>query len=135
MSAASPNPGNLVLLGALGIGAYWFLTRRAIAGPIAAPRAAVGPDAYRAQTAAAAGSLAGQVLSFFGGGQNLHGTVDGRSKTQWDVTPAGSDGPRYNNPSAYVAGGNDGLAINPVYGSPYDFTEYGNASGAYGAWV
>lgn len=41
----------------------------------------------------------------------LLGTFDGRSATQWDVTPAGPAGPRANNPSAYVADGGDAQRI------------------------
>lgn len=34
MSAAAPNPNNMLILAVLGIGAFWFMTRRAAAAPI-----------------------------------------------------------------------------------------------------
>lgn len=122
-TASSPGPNNILLLAVLGIGAYYLMTRRAIAQPVyqgAQPNRA-------AQNASLLGAGLGALGNLFrgsGSGSTVPylGTYDGRSAQPWDVTPQGADGPRYNNPSAYVAGGADGLAINPPFNSAYDFS-------------
>lgn len=125
-AASSPGPNNLLLLAVLGIGAYYLMTRRAMAQPVYT-NAQRPPQGQAGQTAALVGGVLGAVGNLFGRGNSggsvpLLGTYDGRSQTQWDVTPQGPSGPRYNNPSAYVGGGSDGLAINPPFDSAYDFT-------------
>lgn len=135
-ASASPNPTNLILLAALGIGAYWMLTRRAQAAPVAvAPAAGQGGGSNALANANAIGNLVGTVAGLFRGSGStpLLGTVDGRSATQWDVTPAGPGGPTYNNPSAYVSSALDGLAFNPPAGSAYDSFAYAT-DGSNGAW-
>lgn len=125
MSAAtSPGPNNLMLLALLGFGAYYLMTRRVAAQPAYATRPTTTTQERAGLLAAGANALGG-LFSRLGGSSGsvpLLGTSDGRSQTQWDVTPQGPDGPRYNNPSAYVAGGSDGLAVNPVNASPWDYT-------------
>ncbi|PTT21653.1 hypothetical protein DBR12_06170 [Acidovorax sp. HMWF029] len=122
-AASSPGPNNLLLLAVLGIGAYYLMTRRAVAQPMYQ-----NPQANRtAQNASLMGAGLGALGNLFrgsGGGSTVPylGTYDGRAAQPWDVTPQGADGPRYNNPSAYVAGGNDGLPINPPFSSAYDFS-------------
>lgn len=120
MSAAapSPNPTNLLLLAAIGIGAYYVMTRRAYAQPVyAGQQQQSGRNNAAALLAAGVGAL-GKLFGGSGSSTPLLGTYDGRSQTPWDVTPQGSDGPRYNNPSAYVA--DDGLAYNPANYAPWD---------------
>ena len=120
-TASSPGPNNLLLLAVLGIGAYYLMTRRAIAQPMYQSQA--GRAAQNASILGAGLNALGNL--FKGGGSSgstvpYLGTYDGRSQSQWDVTPQGPDGPRYNNPSAYVA--SDGVAANPPFSSVYDFT-------------
>lgn len=120
-AAASPGPNNLLLLAALGIGAYYLLSRRAYAQPMYSTRPTT-TTAEKVSLLAAGANAVGGLLSRLGGGSsvNLLGTYDGRSAQPWDVTPYGDDGPRYNNPSAYVAGGSDGIAYNPPFGDAFD---------------
>jgi hypothetical protein len=128
MSAAAPNPGNnLLILAALGIGTYWMMSRRAVAAPAGAtaPRQAAGPlsNVFGAIDAGV------RWLSTLGGSPyqtNAPGTYDGRAAQPWDTTPFGPTGPQFNNPSAYVSGGTDGLAANPVNVDPYAAIMAGN---------
>lgn len=127
MSAAtSPGPNNMLLLAVLGIGAYYLMTRRAVAQPVYANGRPTTTTQEKVGLIAAGTNALTQLFKGFGGGSGsvpLLGTYDGRSQTQWDVTPQGPNGPRYNNPSAYVAGGEDGLPVNPVNQSPWDYTQ------------
>jgi hypothetical protein len=134
MSAAtSPGPNNLILLAVLGIGAYYLMTRRAVAQPVYANGRPTTTTQEKIGLIGAAGSALGQLFKGFGGGSGsvpLLGTYDGRAAQPWDVTPQGADGPRYNNPSAYVSGGADGLPVNPPFDSAYDFSnEWWNQGG------
>jgi hypothetical protein len=62
-STASPNPNNIILLAVLGIGAYYLMTRRAMAQPVA-----VRPGQQPAQsTTAAKVSALGAVANVLGG--------------------------------------------------------------------
>lgn len=124
MSAAtSPGPNNLLLLAVLGIGAYYLMTRRVAAQPAYATRPTTTTQERAGLIAAGANALGGLFSRLGGSGSvPLLGTYDGRAQTPWDVTPQGPDGPRYNNPSAYVGGGNDGLAVNPINSSPWDYS-------------
>lgn len=121
-TASSPGPNNMLLLAVLGIGAYYLMTRRAVAQPMYQGQ----QPSRAAQNASLIGAGLNAIGNLFKGGSSSGstvpylGTYDGRSQSQWDVTPQGSDGPRYNNPSAYVAG--DGVAVNPPFNSAYDFT-------------
>lgn len=122
-AAASPGPNNLILLAVLGIGAYYLMTRRAYAQqPVYANGKPTTTTAERVSMIAAGANAIGNLFSRFGGSASapLLGTYDGRAAQPWDVTPQGPDGPRYNNPSAYVSGGSDGIAYNPPFGDPYD---------------
>lgn len=106
-TASSPGPNNLALLLVLGIGAYYLMTRRAIAQPAYMGRPPTTTTQEKVSLIGAGANALSQLFKGFGGGSGsvpLLGTYDGRSQTQWDVTPQGPDGPRYNNPSAYVAG-------------------------------
>jgi hypothetical protein len=50
-AASSPNPRNLLILAALGIGVYWFMTRAARAGTVTGVRAVFPTAAQNAQYA------------------------------------------------------------------------------------
>lgn len=125
MSASAPNPGHLVLLAALGIGTYWFLSRQAAARPVAAlPQQQVyNPYTPRTSAAAAGAQLVTGLMGLFGRSANS-GTVDGRASQQWDTTPSWGGG-GFNNPSAYdpnlASSSVDGLAVNPVASAAYDY--------------
>lgn len=124
-AAASPGPNNLLILAVLGIGAYYLMTRRAYAQPVY--QTGVRPTtttAERVSLIAAGANAVGGLLSRLGGSGGsvpLLGTWDGRAAQPWLVTPQGPDGPRYNNPSAYVA--NDGVAVSPVNVSAFDYLD------------
>lgn len=131
MSAAAPNPSNLILLAGLGIGTYWLLTRRAQAAPAMqpAPQQAAAVPSRSAQNIRAATGLLGALGGLFGAGRAaavpLLGTYDGRAAAPWDVTPYGDTGPRFNNPSAYTSSALDGVAFNPTTAAPWDaVTQY-----------
>jgi hypothetical protein len=122
---------NPLLFLALGVGAFLVMSRRQVvtAGPVN-----LTTQQQAAATASrnnllntginAAMRLFGQAGSKTGStAANLLGTVDGRSATQWDVTPYGPAGPTFNNPSAFISGGGDGLVISPVGTSPWDYTQ------------
>jgi hypothetical protein len=129
-AASSPGPNNLLLLAVLGIGAYYLMTRRAVAQPVYQGQQ---PN-NAAQNASLVGAGLGILNNLLGRGSSgsstpLLGTWDGRSQSQWDVTPQGPNGPRYNNPSAYVSGGFDGAAVNPPFNSAYDTALWGVSDG------
>lgn len=123
-AAASPGPNNILLLAVLGIGAYYLMTRRVMAQPMyQQPQPGMSTADKVGLAGAALGAITGIIGKFSGGGGGsvpLLGTWDGRSAQPWDVTPQGPTGPQYNNPSAYVSGGADGLAFNPVNVSAFD---------------
>ena len=137
MSAAAPNPNNMIILAVLGIGAFWFMSRRATAAPIVlgqqqqATQASknnliasglnslvklVGMGVGSANGAPAGNSAAN---SFFGA---LNPWAAGFvSPTNYDVLGplGGSDSLAYGL-SGYFS--NDALALNPVgIGGGYDF--------------
>lgn len=59
MSAAAPNPSNMIMLGVLGVGAYWYFTRRAMAArPRATPMPGNGPAQWAAHDASLWGAVA-----------------------------------------------------------------------------
>lgn len=121
-AAASPGPNNLLLLAVLGIGAYYLMSRRAYAQPMYSTRPTTTTQEKASLIAAGANALGNLFGRFTGGGSvPLLGTYDGRAQQPWDVTPQGPDGPRYNNPSAYVA--DDGVAVSPVNVSAFDYLD------------
>lgn len=123
-AAASPGPNNILLLAVLGIGAYYLMSRRAYAQPMYAARPMTTTQEKASLIAAGAnaiGNLFGRLSGSGTGSVNLLGTYDGRSAQPWDVTPLGDNGPRYNNPSAYVA--DDGVAANPINISAFDYLD------------
>lgn len=125
-TAASPNPNNLLLLAVIGIGAYYFLTRRAVAGPVvnltAQQQAAQQAAARQQSTLAKLGlaiqgtNLIGTLLSkinapgsFYAGGQTQQGYLNAAAINNSDSDPSlnGSI-------SDYATGAIDGLAVNPA---------------------
>lgn len=66
MAAASPSPSpmNIILLGAVGIGVYWFMTRgRSMVPGVIYPTPAQNQQAYADQTKAAKYQLLGGLLN------------------------------------------------------------------------
>jgi hypothetical protein len=127
-ASASPNPTNLLMLAALGIGAYWFMSRRAAAAQVPTQGMLPNQRADRNyQTGAVLGGLVGAVSGLFGRSSN--GTYDGRSAQPWDVTPYGDSGPRFNNPSAFTLASSaiDGLAVNPTTQAAFDYAAQADA--------
>lgn len=125
-AAASPGPNNLLLLAVLGIGAYYLMSRRAYAQPMYSTRPTTTTAERVSLVSALANSLGGAFARFAGSSGasrpvDLMGTYDGRSQVPWDTTPLGDNGPRYNNPSAYVA--DDGVAANPINVSAFDYLD------------
>lgn len=139
MSAAAPDPSRLALLAVIGIGVYWFATRRAaVAGTVPVPAGQGVANPYRAQQDAANASMIGAGLNALGklfSNGIAAGTYDGRSAQSWNTSPTyGQPGVGYNNPSAYIASsGVDGLPFNPVSAAPFDTLAYG-MDGSNGAW-
>lgn len=119
-SAASPNPNNMMMLAVIGIGAYWLMTRRAVARPVNAPASAASAGNALASVVNALGGLFGKTAASAAQPYPYYGTYDGRAAQPWDTTPADSGGAEYNNPSAYVAPGSDNVAYNPVGSTPWD---------------
>lgn len=120
---SGPSSTNILVLAALGVGAYVLLAKpRTATAAGAAPRAQTGPLSNLLGLAESGFNL----LRGIGSGA-VSGTVDGRAATQWDVTPFGSGGPAYNNPSAYTAP--DSIIANPVNTDVFDWgsgAAYGN---------
>jgi hypothetical protein len=104
MSAAAPNPNNLLMLAVIGIGAYWLMTRRVMAQPQYTTR----PQSNANNTAALI-NAGGNLLSKLIGSGGSRGTY---SPQNW----ASTDG-RYNDMPIY----SDGVAANNPYASPYDW--------------
>ena len=122
--SAAPNPSNLIVLGAIGIAAYWFMTRKAVAQ---APTAAQIPSAGVASPfRSPLGDLATSLSKMLGGNPGAGagvGTYDGRSATPWATDTSGGGGAGMaNNPSAFVASSAvDGAAFNPPNSSVFDY--------------
>ena len=105
MSAAAPNPNNLLMLAVIGIGAYWLMTQRAVAQQ----RYATMPAASQSNTAALI-NAGGSLLS------KLIGSGTASRSTYNPVNWASTDG-RYNDMPVY----SDGVAANNPYASTYDW--------------
>lgn len=107
MSTMNMKPQNLAILAALGIAAYWFMTRRArattTAGPVRYARAATGGNTSNAppKPNVLTGVLAGMDAYLNG------------SSSQVTQMPASVDGDPTNSPSSYQAGAFEG--INGMY--------------------
>lgn len=135
MSAAAPNPSNLIMLAVLGAGAYWYFSRRALAAQPApaGPRPAPG------------GSTAGDIARWAASDQGLWNNI---SRIIGAVTPTqtrayydangrnsgpshsgvggGSTGDPYN-PDGYY----DAAPVNPAPGIDWDNFDFGDG-GDYG---
>lgn len=112
MSTAAPNPSNLILLAALGIGAYWFFSRNAIAGATAQTPGAVygiSPGAQAQQYAkndAALWSGVGGIL------KNITNSITANQARNNAANGAGQSVAA--SPSDDNAVFNDGVAANPA---------------------
>lgn len=131
MSASnSIPPNNLLMLGAIGIGAYWFLTRRAGAAGLAIPVATPQNPNPSAVNAGVIGSLLGSVTRLFGGSSApssaamQQSAAVGASNAISDANYAGA------NWGALSSSAVDGVAYNPTNSAPYDAVNTGTATGA-----
>lgn len=102
-AASSPNPSNLLLLAVIGIGAYWFMSRRAVAQPIYAQQ----QPSRSAQNAQMAGALLGSGLNALG---SIFGGSGQKNPITWDNLT--NDGPRIRD---------DGLIFNNPTQSAFDW--------------
>lgn len=135
-SAASPNPNNLILLAVIGIGAYWLMTRRAVAQPVYQGRPVAQQGNNTAGIINALGGLFRGIGGSGGGGgggyvpSSFYQPNTPRQVIDRAAAAADRDNdPAYNGSvSDYV--GNDGLAFNPPFGSAFDVA-YGIDSGYY----
>lgn len=140
MTTASMPPDKLILLAAVGIGAYWFLNRRAMAagtgGLGASPASLFGSSiAGAGPAAAAAANYAANDSKLWASVGNLLGTTIGKFTTSTapnvfqqanaalsggssGTSGAGRGGDPYNS-------SDDSYAINPApqLGSVWDFTQ------------
>lgn len=98
MSAAAPNPNNLLMLAVIGIGAYWLMTRRAMA-----QQPAVYRPSSSSNTASNISSAVNAISRLFGGSS---GTT--QNPIYWDGLT--NDMPR-----------SDGVVVNNPYSSTYDW--------------
>lgn len=115
-AAPSPNPTNLLLLAALGIGVYWFMTRKgALSTPaVIYPTPAQNAQAYGDDTKALkyqlVGGLIGKAFDYFGNQKSASPyTFD--TGGSYGLQPTGSLG---------LQAWSDGLAFNPGSGSASD---------------
>jgi len=117
----SPNPTNLILLGVLGIGVYWFMSRRAGMPNVIYPTPAQNQQAYGADTSKVMkyqllGGLVNKGLDFLGqraAGQNPYSLADSYTGgTFGGLNPSGA--------GWGLSAANDGFAYNPASGSASD---------------
>lgn len=108
-AASSPNPSNLILLAVIGIGAYWFMSRRAVAGPYYAAQ----PNSS-AQKTQMAGALLNSGLNALG---SIFGSSGQKNPIAWDNLT--NDMPVGWIPQPLVQA--DGIVINNPGSSPYDY--------------
>ncbi len=111
-AAPSPSPMNLLLLGVLGIGVYWFMTRRgspAVIYPTPAQNQQAYGDATKAAKINLLGGLLNKGIDYFGN----------RASSPYAFDTGGSYGFQ---PSGYLGlqASSDGLAFNPGTGSASD---------------
>lgn len=124
-TAANPGPNNLLMLAVLGIGAYWFLTRRAVAST------AVSLTAQQQQAQAAKNQKNAATLGLLTAGTNVIGqllTKIGAPGSFYSTTPTltqqgylnasyinqSDSNPDLNGSVAdWASSAVDGLAINP----------------------
>lgn len=105
---ASPSPGNdnIILLVALGVAAYWFMTQKARATPVyiqpGAGAAQTNGGAVTGQLISTGGNLLGQLIGRFTGGKASAGSSYGGQQDLYPVNaaPVGYD-PMTNDLSGY----------------------------------
>nr|WP_315242849.1 hypothetical protein [uncultured Albidiferax sp.] len=83
---ASPSPNNMIMLAAIGIGAYWFMTRKAAAQPVyvrpGAGAAQTNGGAVTGQLISQGGNLLGQLLKNLGSGGGVGSALGANSTYQ-----------------------------------------------------
>lgn len=121
MSTTSPNPNNLMILAAVGIAAYWMMTRRAVARPVYATGANGVNGQHNGQNLTGAANL-------LNAGVNLISRFIKPGPTTATIAAAATAANRDENPdlngsvSDWVS--QDGLAVNPPNGtSAYEFAD------------
>ena len=107
-AAPSPSPMNLLMLGALGIGVYWFMTRRSGVPAVIYPTPAQNAQAYGDATKVAKYQLLGGLLNK---GIDIFKSGGG-SSSPYTFDTGGSYGFQ---PTGYLGlqAASDGLAWNP----------------------
>jgi hypothetical protein len=118
MSASnSIHPNNIAVLAAVGIAAYWFLTRRAVAAPVVTPAGVAGATPAAPNIANVLGGLVGSITNLFNpgasAGAQAQAAAVGAANALSD-TYAGADW------SALASSAVDGVAYNPPTSSAYD---------------
>lgn len=122
MSTTSPNPNNLMILAAVGIAAYWMVTRRSIAWPVYT----TNPNSNGQQNGN--GQNLNGAANLLNAGVNLISRFIKPGPTTATIAAAATAANRDENPdlngsvSDWVS--QDGLAVNPPNGtSAYDFAD------------
>jgi hypothetical protein len=149
MAAAinSPGPKGIILLGALGIGVYWWMTRQAMAAPsrplFPTPLQNKQYEAFSAKDTALWGTI-GQILNkgvdtLFSPAStqpyyaaNAAVAARERAEAAAGKSSYAPSGDPYN-PDGFYSSGNDAYVGNPVGTSPWD--EYGSSIGELGGWT
>lgn len=93
MSAAAPNPNNMMMLAVIGIGAYWLMSRNAHAQRVTGAR----QGASGGNTAGILGSIAGALSRLSGGSSGQRNPVFPDGLTN-DMPTTRDDGVVVNNP-------------------------------------
>lgn len=127
-AASSPNPNNFAVLALVGIGVYWFMTRRATAAPVVTPAAVPGANPSAPSIANVLGGLAGAASKLFNpnmwAGAQAQAQAVGTANMISDANYAGADW------SALSSSAVDGLPYNPPDASPFDALGMGYLSGS-----
>lgn len=114
---------NLIIIAALGFGAYYLTTRKVSAGPVATTTAQQATAAANQNAATANRNAA--YAGLLGAGIGALTNIFGGGSSQVSAAPA-----------SYYSGGQDLFAINPVIQAlPYGSEEYGDMStGGFGTF-
>ena len=127
--SAAPNPSKFLLIAALGVGAYWFASRRASAAPVVTAAARRPAASSGGSLLSAVGHLVGNLL----GTSNTSpaalatGAAVGAANAVSDANYAGADFSRMASSAV------DGVAANVPNMAVYDSAAYGldGSNGAY----
>lgn len=128
---------NLILLGVIGLGAFWIMSRRPVAANMAGQRPGMSPQTSAASLAAAIAGGIGGLINRGGSGGSGSWT---RGSDGWWTSPGGystnPSSPTFMGPPTsenmpkpnwgqYAGGGNDGVALNPGnFQDPFDYGQY-----------